>query len=65
MSRIGLPAGTQSVLISISNTFIQAKVNSFGAMAVAGVAVANRVDGFIFVVMNAISLATMLSLIHI
>lgn len=59
VSRIGLPAGTQSVLISISNTFIQAKVNSFGAMAVAGVAVANRVDGFIFVVMNAISLATM------
>lgn len=59
VSRIGLPAGTQSVLVSLSNTFIQAAINGFGAKAVAGVAVANRVDGFIFVVMNAIGLSAM------
>ncbi len=59
VSKVGLPAGTQSVLVSLANTFIQVAINGFGAKAVAGVAVANRVDGFIFVVMNAIGLSVM------
>jgi putative MATE family efflux protein len=57
--KIGLPAGMQSVLISISNVFIQTEINRFGEAAVAGIAVAGRVDGFVFVIMNAVGLSAM------
>ena len=33
---IGVPAGLQSVMFSLSNVFIQSSINSFGASAVAG-----------------------------
>lgn len=34
--RIGLPAGLQSSMFSISNVLIQSAINSFGAAAIAG-----------------------------
>lgn len=57
--KIGVPAGLQSVLISGSNVIIQTAVNGFGTLAVAGFASAGRIDGFVWVTLNAISLAIM------
>ena len=51
--RIGLPAGLQSTVFSISNVIIQSSVNSFGASAVAGNAAAGNLEGFVYVGMNA------------
>ena len=56
---IGVPAGLQSVMFAISNVVIQANINSFGSIAVAGLAAASRVDGFIFIFIQAFSLAIM------
>ena len=44
--RIGLPAGIQGCLFSISNVIIQSSVNSFGEAAVAGSAAASNLGGF-------------------
>ena len=53
MIRIGLPAGIQGTLFSISNVLIQSSVNSFGAIAVAGNTAACNIEGFVYVAMNA------------
>ena len=49
---IGLPAGIQGSLFSISNVLIQSSVNSFGSMAMAGHAAAGNLDGFVYVIQN-------------
>ena len=46
--RIGVPAGLQSAVFSISNITIQSSVNSFGAAAIAGTAVAVNFDAFAY-----------------
>lgn len=51
--QIGLPAGIQSVLFSLSNVLIQSAVNSFGATVVAGNSAAANIEGFVYVAMNA------------
>lgn len=51
--RIGLPAGIQSSVFSLSNVIIQSSVNSFGAAAVSGNASAASLEGFVYVGMNA------------
>lgn len=51
--RIGLPAGIQSSLFSISNVIIQSSINSFGKVAMAGHAAAGNLDGFVYVIQNA------------
>lgn len=55
--QIGIPTGIQSSVISFSNVIIQSKVNLFGASAIAGYAAQERLDGFIFMSLNALSLA--------
>ena len=51
--RIGLPAGLQGSLFSISNVLIQSSVNSFGSLVVAGNGVASNIEGFVYTAMNA------------
>ena len=51
--RIGLPAGLQGSLFSVSNVLIQSSVNSFGSLVVAGNGVACNIEGFVYVAMNA------------
>lgn len=51
--KIGLPAGFQGCLFSLSNVFIQSAVNSFGDTVVAGNSAASNIEGFIYVAMNA------------
>ena len=53
MIRIGLPAGLQGSLFSISNVLIQSSVNSFGSLVVAGNGVASNIEGFVYTAMNA------------
>ena len=46
MLRIGLPAGIQGILFSISNVIIQTSYNTFGAAVIAGNAAACSLEGF-------------------
>lgn len=57
--KIGLPAGIQGSLFSISNVLIQSSVNSFGSVAVAGNTAAANIDGIIYVCCNAVSQSAM------
>ena len=50
---IGLPAGFQGILFSLSNVIIQSSVNSFGATVMAGNSAAANVEQFVYFAMNA------------
>lgn len=50
--RIGLPAGFQGCLFSLSNVVIQSAINSFGKVVVAGNSAAGNIEGFVYVAMN-------------
>ena len=52
IARIGVPAGIQSTIFSLSNVLIQSSVNSFGELAVAGNSAASNIEGFIYIAMN-------------
>ena len=51
--KIGLPAGIQGSLFSLSNVVIQSAVNSFGEIVIAGNSAAANLEGFVYVAMNA------------
>ena len=46
--RLGLPSGMQNSIISIANIVVQANINAFGVMAVAGCGVYSKIEGFAF-----------------
>ena len=52
---IGIPAGIQGSLFSISNVLIQSSVNSFGDVFMSGNAAAGNIEGFAYVSINAFS----------
>ena len=49
---IGIPAGLQSMLFSLSNVLIQSTVNTYGATVVDGNAAAGNIEGFVYIGMN-------------
>ena len=51
--KVGLPAGIQGSLFSISNVVIQSSINSFGEIVMSGNAAALNIEGFMFVCLNA------------
>ncbi|HXK96974.1 MAG TPA: MATE family efflux transporter [Limnochordia bacterium] len=51
--RIGVPAGLQGMLFSISNVLIQSAVNSFGSTLVAASSAAGNIESFVGTTMNA------------
>ena len=53
--KIGLPAGLQSSLFSLSNVIIQSSINSFGAAAIAGNTASGNIDSVMFTCCNAVS----------
>lgn len=55
--QIGLPAGIQSMMYSISNILIQANINSFGTDVIAAWAVYGKVDGLFWMTMDAMGIA--------
>ncbi len=59
IARIGLPAGLQGAIFSISNVLIQSSVNSFGSVAMAGNTAAANIEGFVYTAMNAVYQTTL------
>lgn len=55
--KIGVPAGMQSVMYSVSNLIIQSAINSFGSDSVAAWTAMGRMDGIIWLVMGAFGTA--------
>ena len=53
IARIGLPAGLQGCIFSLSNVLIQSSINSFGKLAMSGNSAGVNIEGFIYVSMNA------------
>ncbi|MCQ2561725.1 MAG: MATE family efflux transporter [Clostridia bacterium] len=49
---VGLPAGLQGCMFSISNIIIQRSINSFASVAMSGNAAAANVEGFTYQAMN-------------
>ena len=56
--KIGLPAGVQGIIFSLSNVVIQSSINSFGAVTVAGNSAAANIESFVYFAMNAFHQAT-------
>lgn len=50
--KIGVPAGFQGMVFSLSNIVIQSAINGFGAQVVAGSSAAGNIEGFIYTAMN-------------
>lgn len=54
---IGLPAGLQSVLYTVSNLIIQAEINGFGTNAAAAWAAYGKLDCFFWMILQAFGIA--------
>lgn len=54
---LGVPSGVQQSIISLSNVIVQANVNVFGAMAMAGFGAYNKIDGFIVLPLQSFCMA--------
>ncbi|MDE6727472.1 MAG: MATE family efflux transporter [Oscillospiraceae bacterium] len=52
VARVGLPAGLQGTIFSLSNVVIQSSVNPFGDTVVSGNSAAMSIEGFIYMAMN-------------
>ncbi len=52
--RVGLPAGIQSAVFSISNVLIQSSINTFGTLAVAGSTASSNIENFVYTAMNSV-----------
>ena len=50
--RIGLPAGFQGTVFSLSNVVIQSSINLFGEAVIAGNSAAASIEGFVYMAMN-------------
>ncbi len=55
--RIGLPAGIQSTMYSLSNLIVQASINSFGTDTIAAWTAYGKVDGIFWMIMGAYGVA--------
>lgn len=58
MLKIGIPAGLQGMVFSVSNIFIQTTVNSFGSAAVAGSAAAQTYESYCYYIISAFAAST-------
>lgn len=56
--KIGLPAGIQGTVFSLSNVVIQSAINSFGTAVIAGSSAAASIEGFVYISMNSVSQTT-------
>lgn len=53
--QIGVPAGVQSMVFSLSNIFVQTAINGYGAAAMAGASVAQNFDSYCFFLLTSFS----------
>ncbi|MBQ5954057.1 MAG: MATE family efflux transporter [Lachnospiraceae bacterium] len=54
---IGLPTALQACVIDLANMMIQSYINSFGKVAMAGIGASTKLEGFVFLPVNAFSMA--------
>jgi Na+-driven multidrug efflux pump len=59
MIKIGVPAGLQGCMFSLSNVLIQSTINALGPAVTNGNGVAAQLDGFVYTAMNAVALSTL------
>ena len=52
--QVGIPAGLQGSVFSISNVVIQSSINSFGSVVMSGNTAAGQLEGFVYTAMNAL-----------
>lgn len=52
---IGVPAGIQGMLFSISNVMLQSSINSFGTSVMDGNGAAASLEGFVYATMNSVA----------
>lgn len=52
LARIGIPAGLQACMFSISNVVIQGAVNSYGSVVMAANSAGNNIGNFLYIAMN-------------
>ena len=57
--RIGIPAGLESALFSVSNVVVASAVNSFGDVFLSGVSASNNISNFVYFLMNAFAQTTL------
>lgn len=50
--QIGIPAGIQSSMFSISNMIVQSSINFFGTATIAASSAASSIEGFVYIGMN-------------
>lgn len=55
--RFGLPSGVQNSIIAFANLVVQANVNAFGEMAMAGVGAYSKIEGFGFLPITSFTMA--------
>ena len=55
--RIGLPAGLQSAMYNIANTYIQSRINLYGTVTVAAWTVLGKVDGLSWLIIGAFGIS--------
>ena len=56
--KIGLPAGLQQSMFSVSNIIIQSSINSFGTAVMSGSSAAQSINGFQYVLLAGVSQTT-------
>ncbi len=52
IAKVGIPAGIQGMMFSISNVIIQSSINSFSSPVMAGSTASGSIEGFIYTSMN-------------
>ncbi len=55
--RIGVPAGLQGMIVSVSNVIVMSYINGFGSASIAGFTSANKFDNFLGLPVNSFALA--------
>lgn len=55
--RLGFPAGIQNSVIALANVVVQANINSFGSIAMAGCGSYSKIEGFVFIPITSFAMA--------
>ena len=53
LAQVGIPAGIQGMVFSISNMTVQSSINSFGSTIMAGNTAASNIESFLYIALNA------------
>ena len=56
--RLGLPSSIQSAITAFSNVFVQSYINAFGSSCMAGYGIYGKVDAFVLIPVQSISMAS-------